>query len=345
MRKMMVRQMTPMIRIHAVFLGLCLPLLMSIPMGIQSPRAFAAQAAQPGGAKVASFLGTVQSIAGRALTVKSDAGATMQVTLSDDARLLRIEPGQTNLASASPFELTGLQTGDRVLARGTPSEDGKQIIASTLIAIKHGDIVQKQQEQRDDWRKRGVGGLVKSVNAADGTIAISTAAGKQTMDIQTSPNTILRRYSPESVSFDDAKPAPLNAIKPGDQLEARGTKSADGQSLQAEEIVSGTFRNIAGTIVSLDPAASTMTLTDLATKHQLTVQVTPNTEMKKLDPAIAQRIAARLKGGGAGGGAGDQQGQGAQTGGAAPGGGGQGRAGADPAQFLARAPAVTLKDL
>jgi Domain of unknown function (DUF5666) len=328
----------PKMRNLIPLLALCLPLLVLL-VAIQGSRALAApvQNAPAGGAKTTGFLGTVQTISGRVLTIKNDTGATMQVTLLDDANLLRIEPGQTNLKGASPFALTDLQTGDRVLARGTPSDDGKQITASSLIAIKHADIVQKQQQERDDWRKRGVGGLVKSVNAADGSITISTAGGKQTVVINTTSSTALRRYAPASVNFDDAKPAPLTDIKPGDQLEARGTKSADGQSLQAQEIVSGTFRNIAGTIVSLDPAASTLTLTDLASKRQVTVQVTPSTQIKKLDPAIAQRIALRLKGGSSDGGAsGDQQGPGTP--------GGPGRPAPDPAQFLARAPSVTLKD-
>ena len=56
------------------------------------------------------------------------------------------------------------------------------------------------------------------------------------------------------MKFDDAKPAPLDQIKVGDQLRARGTRSADGTELTAEEIVSGTFRNIAGTITAIDAA-------------------------------------------------------------------------------------------
>jgi hypothetical protein len=309
-------------------LALCLPLL----VGMQGWRALA-QDAQPGAAKTTSILGTIQTIAGKVLTIKSDAGTTTQVTLADDVSLLRIEPGQTTLKGASPFALTDLQPGDRVLARGAASADGKQLIAASLIAIKHADIVLKQQQERDDWRKRGIGGLVKSVDAANGDITISAAAGKQTIVIHTSSNTVLRRYAPASIQFDDAKPAPLTDIKPGDQLEARGAKSADGQSLQAEEIVSGTFRNIAGTVVALDPAASTLTVNDLASKRQMTVQVTPGTQIKKLDAAVAQRIALRLKGG-----ASDGQQQDAGTG------GGAGRPAADPAQALTRAPSVTLKD-
>src|SRR3984885_3543572 len=70
-----------------------------------------AATAQDAAAKPVTFLGTVQTLSGNTLTVKNDAGATMQVTVEDNARLLRIEPGQKPLAGASPFGLTALQTG------------------------------------------------------------------------------------------------------------------------------------------------------------------------------------------------------------------------------------------
>jgi hypothetical protein len=307
------------------------------------------QDAQSGAAKASSFLGTVQSIDGKLLTVKSDAGATMQITVQDNARLLRVEPGQRSLQGASPLNLPDLQVGDRVLARGAISPDGKQLAAAMLVAIKKADIAQKQEEEREDWQKHGVGGLVQSVDPAAGTVAISLP-GKRTLAIQTTKQTVIRRYAPGSVKFDDAKPSTLTEIKPGDQLRARGAKSTDGQSFSAEEIVSGSFRNIAGQVVAVDPAALTLTLTDLATKRPVVVHITSDTQLKKLDPMVAQRLAARLRGGGPnpGGGnrsAGPASGPGSHPG-AGPGSGPGAANGAapDPQQFLARAPSATLKD-
>ena len=304
------------------------------------------QDAQSGATKAASFLGTVQSIDGKLLTVKSDAGVTMQITVQDNARLLRVEPGQRNLQGASPLNLPDVQVGDRVLARGALGPDGKQLAAAMLVAIKKGDIAQKQAQEREDWQKRGVGGLVQSVDPAAGAVTISLP-GKRTMAIQTSKDTVIRRYAPGSVKFDDATPSPLTAIKVGDQLRARGAKNADGQSFAAEEIVSGSFRNIAGPILAVDPAASTLTVSDLATKRPVVVQVTSDTQLKKLDPMVAQRIAVRLRGvppNAAGGnhsaGAGASPGAGAGAGPAAE----ESAAAPDPQQFLARAPSVTLKD-
>ena len=66
------------------------------------------------------------------------------------------------------------------------------------------------------------------------------------MVIHMSATTVVRRYAPGSVRFDQAVKRTLDQMKPGDQLRARGAKSADGATLEAEEIVSGNFRNLAG---------------------------------------------------------------------------------------------------
>jgi hypothetical protein len=86
--------------------------------------------------------------------------------------------------------------------------------------------------------------------------------------VHTTKATILKRYAPDSVRFDQAQPAPIDVIHAGDQLRARGSKNADGTEIAAEEVVSGSFRNISGTISSIDPAASTLVIKDLATKNR-----------------------------------------------------------------------------
>src|SRR3984957_15271391 len=264
------------------------------------PTAATAQDAAAPAAKPVTFLGTVQTLSGNTLTVKNDAGATMQVTVEENASLLRIEPGQKTLAGASPFSLTDLQTGDRVMARGSANADGKSLDASMLVAIKGADIAQKQEKDREDWQKRGAGGLVKAVDPAAGTVTISSGAGgTRTLIIHASSTTVIRRYAPGSVRFDQAVKGSLDQIKPGDQLRARGSKNDDGTTLEAEEIVSGSFRNLAGPIVAVNAAASTITVNDTATKKPVVISVTPDSEVKKLDPAVAQRLAARMGGGGA----------------------------------------------
>ena len=304
-------------------------------------------------------VGTVKSISGKSLILATDAGAEITVTAEDSTRLIKTAPGQKDLTGATAIKLQDLQVGDRILVRGTPSDDSTSIAAATIIVMKKSDIEQKQAQERADWQKRGVGGLVTAVDPAAGTIAISAAAlgGSKSVAIHTAKTTIVRRYAPDSVKFDDAKLGTLAQIQPGDQLRARGDRSSDGSELTAEEIVSGAFRNIAGTVLSTDAAANTLTVTDLKTKKPVTVKLTSDSQFRKLPAMMAQIIAAHMSGATgnpgaapAGSSAGNSATPPARSGapGTRPGGGaGSGRSGGtqDFQQMLNRVPAATLADL
>jgi uncharacterized protein DUF5666 len=247
---------------------------------------------------VAKVVGAIQSITGNTIVLKKDDGAESTVTVEPGARLARVALGQKDLKSATAIQLRELQVGDRVLVRGKAGPDGKSLTATIVLAMKKADVEAKQQSDRQDWQRRGVSGVVTSVDSGAGTIAISTATfrEKKTITIHTTPTTAVRRYAPDSVKFDDAKIGTLAEIKPGDQLRARGTRSPDGSELSADEIVSGSFRNISGTISSTDPSANTVTVVDFTTKKPVIVKITNESEVRKLPPEIAQRIAMRLKG-------------------------------------------------
>jgi hypothetical protein len=290
-------------------------------------------------------LGTVKTIQGSTLTLTTDAGNDVSIILKQGARMLRVEPGEKDLSHAVPLQLQELQVGDRIRVRGQNSADSKSLLALELIAIKHVDIQAKQEQERADWQRRGVGGLVSAVDPASGTVTISVGAvgSARSVAIRTTSKSMLRRYASDSVKFDDAKPAPMDQIKPGDQLRARGTRSADGSELAAEEVVSGTFRNIAGTISSIDTAANTMVVSDLLSRKPVTVRVSTESQIRKLPPEVAQGIAMRLKAAAMGGAAATSGAAGSPQSGAGasrPGGGGR-----DFQQVLNRLPQLGLADL
>jgi hypothetical protein len=259
-----------------------------------------AQDAQPAASQpaVAKSVGTVKAISGKNITLAAESGSDVAVVVQEGARLLRIEPGQKDLKDAAPLQLQDLQPGDRILVRGKAADDGKSLLAVSVIAMKKADIAEKRAHEREAWQKNGVGGLVSAVNAEAGSITISASAlgANKNVTINVSKDTILRRYAPGSVKFDDATPAPLDQIKVGDQLRARGAPSAIGGALAADEVVSGSFRNIAGTIVAIDAGPGTITVMDLATKKPVAVKVRDASQLRKLPAPMAQRIAASLKG-------------------------------------------------
>ena len=330
----------------------------------------AAPSAAPSG--VSRRIGAIKVINGTGITLRPDSGPDVSITVQATTRILRIAPGEKDLKNAAPIQLQDLQVGDRILVGGKPAEDNLSLVASTVVVMTHSDLEARHQQDLQDWQKRGVGGLVSAVDPAAGTVTISVGslAVKKTVVIRTSASTVIRRYAPDSVKFDDARQSMLQEIHPGDQVRARGNPNSDGSEVAAEEIVSGSFRNVAGIVSSIDASSSTLSVQDLLSKKSVLVKVTADSQLRRLAPEMAQRIAMRLKGaaGGATPGAASSSGSantasanggsanngqtatpatGPPSGAAPAGNGAGGRPGGAPdfQQMLSRLPAASLADV
>jgi hypothetical protein len=295
-------------------------------------------------------VGVVKSIKEKSLVLKTDAGPEITISVADSARIVRLAAGQTDLKSAPSITFAEIQVGDRMLLRGRPGTNG-DIEATTIVVMKQADVAQKQQHDRDDWQKRGAGGIISAIDAAAGTFTVSITPTLSVL-VKTSKDTSFLRYSPNSVKFADAQKGTIDQIKTGDQLRARGSRSADGKELAAEEVISGTFRNIAGTVSSLDAANNSITVKDILAKKSVVIKFNSDSQLRKLAPQMAQRLAFFLKGGAqaaqGGAPAGGETATGATPAGPRPGGSGQGfRPGSGPdfQQMLSRIPSITLADL
>jgi uncharacterized protein DUF5666 len=299
--------------------------------------------------------GTVKSISGSTLKLKADSGPDVSVTVEEGARILRVAPGQTDLKSAEPMNLPDIQVGDRVLVRGKAGDAPDSFTATSIIVMKAGEVAQKQQKEMQDWQRRGASGIVTAIDPANHALTVSTSPA-QSVTVKTDDKTSFLRYAPDSIRFADAEKSSFEQIQKGDQLRARGARSADGKELAAEQVISGTFRNIAGTISSIDAAANSITVKDILAKKTVTVKLTSESQLRKLPAQLAQRIAFFLKSpeaaqqigaspqGGAPGGNGNPGQGGGHPGG--PGFGGRPGGGQpDFQQMINRLPAVTLSDL
>jgi hypothetical protein len=341
--------------------ALCLGSLFSV---YATPRVWAqSTTAAPAAARQ---LGTVKSISADTLTLTTDSGQSVTVTVSPETKVLKLAAGSTDLKTAQASQLSDIAAGDRVLATGKAGDTPTALVASRLILMKSTDIAQKNAAEQAQWRTNGAGGIVSAVDPATGSITLTSGTNKIT--VTTTGKTSFKRFSGDSVKYQDAKPGTLAEIHPGDQLQARGEKSADGMTVKADEVLSGSFKNLSGLIITADASAGTITLKDLATKKVMTVNVTPNTNIRKLDPRMAQMLVMRAQGGGQAGGRGQGAGgnggygggrsaegaggsagpAGAGGSGAAGGPGGQGgmrRGGGDLSQMLSRLPTESLSDL
>jgi hypothetical protein len=175
--------------------------LMPLTASAQSADASSAQQVP-----VSQKVGTVKGIEGNTITLTTDGGGDVTVTVQDTSKVLRVAPGSKDLKSAVAMPLTDLKAGDRILVRGRVAADAKVFPASIVVAMKAEDVQAKQARELADWQTRGTGGMISAVDAAAGTITISTmtAAGAKKVTVNTTKATILRRFATGSVKFDDA---------------------------------------------------------------------------------------------------------------------------------------------
>ncbi len=230
---------------------------------------------------------------GKKITVKDDSGNSTDVLLNESTSFMLVPPGEKDLRKATRIELKDIGPGDRVYARSRKVEGQDQSPATSVIVMSKTDVAQHQERTRDEWQRRGVSGKVASVDPVGKTVTVSmqSAGGPKTITVQIDDKTRFRRYAPDSVKFADAQPSQFKDIDIGNNLRVLGDKNADGTSIHAEEILSGSFRNIGGTVISVDAAANEIKVNDLVTKQPVTVKVNADTNLRRLPVPMAMMLA------------------------------------------------------
>jgi len=317
-------------------------------------KAQGASSAAPAGQSAAPRQsGTVKAVTPRDFVLTNAAGQDFAVTVPPGARILLVDPATKDVKTAQPGSMTDISASDKAIVTGTPGDAGQSLTATRIYLLKSSAIAAVHSQEQAAWA-RSVGGIVRSVDPATGTI--TAANGARTITVNTSPSTTVRRYAGGSVRFEDAVKSTVAAIQPGDQIQARGQRSPDGTSIAADEIVTGSFSNFSGLLTEVDPAAGTVTLKDLATKRTVTVALTGQTNLRHLPATFAQGMAGRGAGASQGAPAAGQAAQSpgpgqpaaaSPTGGASQSGGAGRPAGArmDLSRMVNRLPTETIAEL
>ena len=309
--------------------------------------------------------------AGGQITVKTDAGSSVNVTTNEKTVYRRVPPGQTSLAGAETITRADVHAGDRVLVpNGAAASPGP---ARQVIVMAREAIASKQAQERQDWRARGVRGRVAAVDPAKKEITVETGgprgqlreggqrgdgaargadgaarpeAEKVTVAADGAGVRFLR-YAPGSTSQADAVPGTFADIRVGDEIRVLGNR--EGSRVTAEQVISGTTTRVAGTVESVDAARNELTVKDAAGKV-FTVSLGAHATIRRITPEALQEMqqraeqrrseAAGQKGqGGAGDRAGRRDGAGD----------GEGRrrgfVGGQPGGMFGNLPAITLAEL
>jgi hypothetical protein len=297
--------------------------------------------------------GDVVSIDAAKIVLNTKDGA-VDVVLSDKTVYKRVPPETPTLSAAVASTFADIGQGDKLVVTGILSTDKKTLPAKSVYLMTKADIAQRNTKETDAWRTRGITGRVVSVDPVEKKIGVETRTlmGSSTITISPKDTVKFLRYAPDSVKFSEAKPSSLLEVQKGDMLRALGDKGTDGTTFAAEEIVTGAFQTVAGTVKTVDAAKNEVVITNLQTKKEMTIAIGPSSLLKKFPEEMATRMAAFQGGGGVrpigqGGGANTPQGiagagQG-QTQGGRPGFGG-GRGG-NIDEMLDRFPTITAADL
>jgi len=323
-------------------------------MGLITLALTSATFAQAGDPNIAAkyAIGEIKSIdaATKQLTIKTDAGSMVTISLNDKTTYKKLAPGEKSLTNATDVTFADLAEGDRVMARGTVSEDRKSVPAVQVIVMTKGDLAKKAEAERIEWRRRGVLGVITALKpeAKEITISNRTIAGTQSVVIALSDKTEMKRYAPDSIKFGDAKPSEFGELKVGDQLRALGERPADPLHFNAEKVVTGSFRTVGGVVTAVDPATGEIKINDLEKKRPLTIVIKQDAVLRRFPSEMGMMGGMRPGGGGAPGAgappAGGGQPQQRPAGGPGAGGPG-GRPGFNINDMLERLPTISIADV
>jgi len=335
------------------------PVLILSFLLIAAAAAFAQTPGPSPAAQISGVIGEVKAIdaATSQMQVRSDNGVINTVGINDKTQYKRMALGAKTLTGATDVTLADVGQGDRIWARWRPGTDQKTTPAAQLVIMSKADLAKKQEQDRAEWRKRGVSGIVASVNPSTQEITVSSRSlmgQPSNVIIPVNEKVLMRRYPPDTIpKYSEAKPGKFEEVKVGDQLRALGDKSADGTHMTAEEVVFGTFKIAGGTVTAVDVASNQIRINDLQTKKPLTINFKPDTVIRRFPQGAGMMLGGGMGGpGGPGAGQGQARPQGQGAGGpqgAGPGGpqgqrpGGGG--GGNMADMLERLPVISINEL
>ncbi len=242
------------------------------------------------------YVGTIGKLEASppAIAIQLDGGGQKWVAVPPEAAVLRVAPGERNLSGAAKLKFDELRMGDRILVRA----EGEPAIASQVLVLSLSDLTQKQQAERDNWRKRGISGRVLDVNPQTGDVTIATAADRASgrVVIKIDERTEQRRYRSDSARFSDARLSTAADIREGDHVQALGDRTPDGRTVIAEKVVSGAFRNFTATVSDVNAAKQEMLVRPAAGGPATTVKIAPGATLRRLGARAGAQLAGEKQG-------------------------------------------------
>src|SRR5574337_1949649 len=108
-------------------------------------------------------IGIVTEVRPGQLTMRTDSGPSLSISLPEDVSVLQVPPGAKSLKEATKISVSDIHLGDRVLIIGPVSEDQKSVSAKSVLVMSKAALETAQEAERLQWEKNGIAGVVKAV--------------------------------------------------------------------------------------------------------------------------------------------------------------------------------------
>lgn len=250
-----------------------------------------------GGIKPSIISGDVVSVAAGKIVVNAKTGQ-IDAVIGEKTQFKRVPPG-ASAKDAVAAAASDVSVGDMLTVTGVLSTDGKSLPARAVYLMTKADISQKNAGEAEAWRTRGIAGKVATVNTQTNQITLEMGGmmNKTTVTLTPKADAKFLRYSNDSVKFVDAKASSLTDIKAGDEIRALGDKSSDGTAFAAETVLTGSFRQTAGTVTSIHVEKKEVVIKELSSSKDVTIAFGDAVWLKRFPAEMAERMAGMQAGG------------------------------------------------
>lgn len=241
--------------------------------------------------KPSVITGDVVSVSDAKIVVNSKTGP-VDAMITDKTEFKRVPPDNPVLKAAVASALSEIGVGDKLMVTGVLAADGKSLPARSVYLMTQSEINQKKAKETAEWRTRGMAGKVANVNSQTNQIIVEVGGmmGKTSVTLTPKANAQFLRYAVGSVKFADAKESSLSDVKVGDQIRALGDRSGDGAAFAAEKILTGSFRQVSGTVKSVDVQKNEVVIKDTVSNKDMTVAFGNAVSLKRFPPEMAERM-------------------------------------------------------
>jgi hypothetical protein len=198
------------------------------------------------------------------------------------------ERASLNPGAAPPARITAAEVndGDVICAAAAEERESVMMAGSEVLVASRAEIQAQQKANLIEWSKSGAWGSVAKVNPGTFTLErILPGGSKESLLVEMSPSTRLRRYPAGFAKLVDAAVAPRTQIHIGDELYVRGDSSADGASIKARLILLDGVQALTATIDSIDALGETVVLHELGGGKPINVRIPPS-DLFLLNPGV-----------------------------------------------------------